>query len=161
MDLTRVLYVFNSKTAFYNEFNTHRQTLENYLNKENKLYNYFTFTTNILDGSDLDILLSLNELMELKNSVNPKLPSRGQSVKLKDLALNIELKFNSLRQASFHIQETEGVCDVGTLRNHMKNNTVYKKRWEIKKMCLSINFLNFINQIVWCDTRVVVVMNFK
>jgi len=77
----------------------HRSTLEDYLNKENKLYNYFTFSSSIFNGSDLDnqrLRRSLNELIELKNSLNPKIPSRGNQVKLKDLALNKELKFYSL-----------------------------------------------------------------
>jgi len=111
----------------------HRTTLEDYLNKENKLYNYFTFSSNILDGSDLDNILSLNELIELKNSVDPKIPSRGKQVKLKYLILNKELNINSLTQASLYIKEIEGACDRGVLRNHMKNNTIYKKRWIIEK----------------------------
>jgi hypothetical protein len=127
-DLTRVLYIFNSKTSFYSEFNMHRITLEDYLNKENKLYNYFTFSSNIFDGSDLDNLLSLNELIELKNSVNPKIPSRGKQVRLKDLVLDKELNFNSLSQASLYIKKIEGACDRGVLRNHMNNNTIYKRR---------------------------------
>lgn len=133
-DLTRVLYIFNSKTSFYSEFNMHRTTLEDYLNKENKLYNYFTFSSNIFDGSDLDNLLSLNELIELKNSVNPKIPSRGKQVRLKDLVLDKELYFNSLSQASLYIKKIEGACDRGVLRNHMNNNTIYKRRWIIEKI---------------------------
>jgi hypothetical protein len=27
----------------------------------------------------------------------------------------------------------EGVCDLGTLRKHMKKNTLYKDRWEVIK----------------------------
>jgi hypothetical protein len=27
----------------------------------------------------------------------------------------------------------EGVCDIGTLRKHMKKNTFYKNRWEVIK----------------------------
>jgi hypothetical protein len=27
----------------------------------------------------------------------------------------------------------EGVCDIGTLRKHMKKNTLYKNRWEVIK----------------------------
>jgi hypothetical protein len=27
----------------------------------------------------------------------------------------------------------EGVCDIGTLRKHMKKNTFYKNRWEVTK----------------------------
>lgn len=127
-DLTKVLYVFNSKTSFYNEFNVHRSTLETYLDKEKKLFNYFSFTISVLDGSDLEDLLSLKELTELKNSVNPKIPSRGQKVKLKDLVLNKESKFNSLSQGSSYIQTILGSCDKGTLRNHMENSTMYKKR---------------------------------
>lgn len=132
-DLTKVLYVFNSKTSFYNEFSVHRSTLETYLNKENKLFDYFSFTTNILDGSDLEDLLSLNELLKLKDNVNPKISSRGKKVKIKDLVLNNELNFNSLSQASLYIQGIEGACDRGALRNHMENNTIYKKRWKLEK----------------------------
>ena len=112
----------------------HRSTLEDYLNKENKLYNYFTFSSSIFNGSDLDNLLSLDELIELKNSLNPKIPSRGNQVKLKDLVLNKELKFYSLSQASLYIKEIEGRCDRGVLRNHMEKNTIYKKRWKIEKI---------------------------
>ena len=47
-DLTRVLYIFNSKTSFYSEFNVHWNTLVKYLDvADKKLYNYFTFSTKI------------------------------------------------------------------------------------------------------------------
>jgi hypothetical protein len=127
-DLIRVLYIFNSKTTFYNEFNMHRSTLEDYLDKENKLYDYFSFSSSLFAESDLDNLLSLNELIELKNSVDNKRPSRGKQVELKDLVFNNELKFNSITQASLYIKKIEGACDRGVLRNHMNNNTIYKKR---------------------------------
>jgi hypothetical protein len=45
------------------------------LDKNVKFYGYFTFTTKIIEGSDLDNLLSLNELIKLKDSINPKIPS--------------------------------------------------------------------------------------
>ena len=128
-DLNRILYVFNSKTSLYYEFNIHRITLEKYLDKlDNKLYEYFTFSTKILEDSDLDNLLSLNELLEIKGQVDPKIPRRGQRVKLKNLVDNLEYEFYSLSKAAKFIEGTEGVCDVATLRNNMKNNTTYKKR---------------------------------
>lgn len=134
-DLTRVIYIFNSKTSFYSDFNIHWNTLEKYLDKiENKLYNYFTFSTKIFDGSDLDNLLSLNELIDLKTSVDPNIPKRGQKVKLKDLTQNLEYEFYSLSKAAAFIQETVGKCNTATLRTHMKNNTIYKKRWKVEKL---------------------------
>lgn len=134
-DLTRVLYIFNSKTSFYNEFNIHWNTLEKYLDiSGKKLYDYFTFSTVIFLGSDLDSLLSLNELKDLKTKVDPKIPKRGQKVKLIDLTKNIEYEFYSLSKAAVFIKDTEGSCDVATLRTNMKNNTVYKKRWIIVKI---------------------------
>jgi hypothetical protein len=98
------------------------------LDKNLKLYDYFTFTTKIIKGSDLDNLLSLNELIKLKDSINPKIPSRSNPIILKDGVQNIEKKFYSLRQAAFYIEDMEGVCDIGTLRKHMKKNTLYKNR---------------------------------
>jgi hypothetical protein len=77
----------------------------------------------------LDSLLSLNELIDLKQSLDPQIPSRGQWVKLKDLTKNLEYEFYSLNKVAAFILETEGVCDTGTLRTHMKNKTIYKKRW--------------------------------
>ena len=134
-DLKRVLYIFNSKTSFYYEFNIHSNTVEKYLDKlDNKLYDYFTFSTKIFEGSDLDNLLSLNELLEIKGQVDPKIPRRGQRVKLKDLTNNLEYEFYSLSRAAKFIEEIVGVCDVATLRNNMKNNTTYKKRWVIEKL---------------------------
>ncbi len=128
-DLTRVLYIFNSKTSFYSEFNVHWNTLVKYLDvADKKLYNYFTFSTNIFEGSDLDSLLSLNELIDLKISVDPNIPKRGQKVKLTDLAQNLEYEFYSLSKAAAYILERVGSCDTATLRTHMKNNTIYKKR---------------------------------
>lgn len=128
-DLTRVLYIFNSKTSFYSEFNVHWNTLVKYLDvADNKLYNYFTFSTTIFEGSDLDCLLSLNELIDLKTSVDPNVPRRGQKVKLTDLGQNIEYEFYSLSKAAAYILETAGSCDTATLRTHMKNNTIYKKK---------------------------------
>jgi hypothetical protein len=95
---------------------------------DNKLYEYFTFSSKNLDGSDLDNLLSLNELLDIKTKVDPNIPRRGQRVKLKDLTNNIEYKFYSLSKAAKFIEDTVGSCDTATLRNHMKNNTIYKKR---------------------------------
>lgn len=84
-DLRRVLYIFNSKTSIYNEFNIHWSTVDKYLDKlDNKLYEYFSFSTKILEGSDLDNLLSLNELLDIKSKVDPNIPRRGQRVKLID-----------------------------------------------------------------------------
>jgi hypothetical protein len=133
-DLTRVLYVFNSKTSIYNDFNIHRKTLEIYLDKKSKLYNYFTLSSYILEGSDLDSLLSLDELIDLKANVDPKIPNRGQRVILKDLTKDLEYEFYSLSRAAAYILETEGSCDTATLRSHMKNNTIYKKRWKVEKI---------------------------
>lgn len=128
-DLTRVLYIFNSKTSFYNEFNVHWNTLVKYLDVADKqLYNYFTFSSKIFEGSDLDSLLSLNELIDLKTSVDPNIPRRGQKVKLIDLAQSLEYEFYSLSKAAAHILETVGSCDTATLRTHMKNHTIYKRR---------------------------------
>ena len=134
-DSKRVLYVFNSKTSLYNEFQIHWNTVEKYLdNLENKLYDYFTFSTQILEGSDLDNLLSLNELLEVKTERDPNIPRRGQKVKLIDLSNNTECEFYSLSKAGKFIEERVGTCDVATLRNSMKNNTIYKKRWKVEKL---------------------------
>lgn len=134
-DLKRVLYVFGSKTALYNEFNIHWNTVDKYLDKlDDKLYDYFIFSTKLLEGSDLDSLLSLNELLDIKTNVDPNIPRRGQRVKLKDQIKNIGCEFYSLSKAAKFIEETEGSCDVGTLRNHMKNNTIYKNRWKVEKL---------------------------
>lgn len=133
-DLSRVLYVFSSKTSLYNDFNIHHNTLDNLLDKlDVKLYDYFSLSTLILEGSDLDNLLSLEELTELKDRVNPKKPQRSQLLILKDHVQNTEQRFYSLRQVALYIKEMEGVCDLGTLRSHMQNNTLYKKRWEVNK----------------------------
>jgi hypothetical protein len=94
---------------------------------DNKLYNYFTFSTKILEGSDLDNLLSLNELLEIKSNVDPNIPRRGQRVKLTNLTNNLKYEFYSLSKAAKFIEETIGSCDTATLRSHMKNNSVYKK----------------------------------
>jgi hypothetical protein len=103
--------------------------VDKYLDKlENKLFDYFTFSTLILEGSDLDNLLSLNELLDIKTKVDPKIPRRGQLVKLKDLTNNQEYEFYSVIKAAKFIEDTVGTCDVATLRNSMKKNTVYKKR---------------------------------
>ena len=134
-DLKRVLYIFNSKTSFYSEFNIHWNTVDKYLDKlDNKLYNYFTFSTQILEGSDLDNLLSLNELLEIKSNVDPNIPRRGQRVKLTNLTNNLKYEFYSLSKAAKFIEETIGSCDTATLRSHMKNNSVYKKIWKIEKL---------------------------
>lgn len=133
-DLSRVIYIFSSKTSLYNDFGIHHATIDRILdNLKFKLYDYFTFSTKILEGSDLDNLLSLNELIKLKDSINPKKPSRSNLVILKDRVQNIEIIFYSLRQAAFYIEDMEGVCDLGTLRKHMKKNTLYKNRWEVIK----------------------------
>lgn len=133
-DLSRVIYIFSSKTSLYNDFGIHRATIDRILdNLKFKLYDYFTFSTKIIEGSDLDNLLSLNELIKLKDNINPKKPSRSNPVILKDRVQNIKKNFYSLRQAAFYIEDMEGVCDLGTLRKHMKKNTLYKNRWEVVK----------------------------
>jgi hypothetical protein len=134
-DLTRVLYIFNSKTSIYNDFNIHWNTLVKYIdNIDKKYYDYFIFSTKILEGSDFDCLLSLNELMDLKQSLDPQIPHRSQKVRLKDLTENTEYEFYSLSQVAAFIKEMVGVCDRVTMGSHMKNNTIYKKRWKIEKM---------------------------
>ena len=133
-DLSRVLYIFSSKTSLYNDFGIHPVTVNRFLNNlKFKQYDYFAFSTKILEGSDLDNLLSLNELIILKDSVNPKKPNRVNPIILKNRVHNIEISFYSLRQAAFYIENIEGVCDLGTLRKHMKKNTLYKKKWEVIK----------------------------
>jgi hypothetical protein len=94
----------------------------------NKLYDYFSFSTRIFENSDFDNLLSINELLELKGNKDPNIPRRGQQVRLKDITNNTEYEFYSLSKAAKFIENTVGLCDVGTLRNNMKNNTIYKKR---------------------------------
>lgn len=134
-DLTRVFYIFNSKTSLYNDFNMHWNTLVKYLdNIDNKLYGYFFFSSKILDGSDFDSLLSLKELNDLKHSLDPQIPSRGQQVNLIDLTNNHEYKFYSLSKAAAFISEVVGSCDRQTLRTHMLTGTIYKKRWKIQKL---------------------------
>jgi hypothetical protein len=129
LDLSRVIYIFSSKTSLYNDFGIHRATIDRILdNLKFKLYDYFTFSTKIIEGSDLDNLLSLNELIKLKDNINPQKPSRSNPVILKDRVQNIKKNFYSLRQAAFYIEDMEGVCDLGTLRKHMKKNTLYKNR---------------------------------
>lgn len=104
-DLKRVLYVFNSKTSLYNEFNIHWSTVDKYLDKlDNKLYEYFSFSTLNLEGSDLDNLLSLNELLDIKSKVDPNIPRRGQRVRLKDLTNSLEYEFYSLSKAAKFIE---------------------------------------------------------
>lgn len=133
-DLSRVIYIFSSKTSLYNDFGIHHATIDRILdNLKLKLFDYFTFTSKILEGSDLDNLLSLNELIKLKDSINPKKPSRSNPVILIDRVQDIEKNFYSLRQAAFYIEDIEGVCDLGTLRKHMKKNILYKNRWEVIK----------------------------
>lgn len=133
-DLSRVIYIFSSKTSLYNDFGIHHVTIDRILdNLQLKLFDYFTFTSKILEGSDLDNLLSLNELIKLKDSLNPKKPSRSNPVILIDRVQDIEKNFYSLRQAAFYIEDIEGVCDLGTLRKHMKKNILYKNRWEVIK----------------------------
>jgi hypothetical protein len=88
----------------------------------------------ILLGSDLDRLLSLSELVDLKGRKDPKIPSRKQLVKLKDLAGNLEYEFYSLSKAAAFIAEISGSCDRHTLNASMKKGTIYKKRWILEKL---------------------------
>jgi len=46
----------------------------------------------------------------------------------------MNMSFFSLSRAAKFIEDTVGVCDTATLRNNMKNNTCYKKRWVIEKL---------------------------
>jgi hypothetical protein len=134
-DLIKVLYIFNSKTSIYNDFNVHWSSVIKYLDVKDKKYiNYFVFSTKIFPGSDLDSLLSLSELIDLKTKLDPKIPSRGQKVKLTDITKNIDYEFYSLSKAAAYILEMEGSCDAATLRTAMKNNTIYKKKWKVEKL---------------------------
>ncbi len=134
-DLKRVLYIFNSKTSLYSSFSIHRSTVDKFLdNLDTKLFDYFTFSTKVLEDSDLDNLFSLNELLDIKSKVDPHIPRRGQKVLLTDTTNNLEYEFFSLSKAAKFIEYMVGSCDVGTLRNNMKNNKIYKKRWKIEKL---------------------------
>ena len=73
-------------------------------------------------------------MIDLKTSVDPNIPRRGHKVKLIDLAQNIEYEFYSLSKAAAYILETVGSCDAATLRTHMKNSTIYKRRWKVEKL---------------------------
>lgn len=73
-------------------------------------------------------------MLDLKKKVDPNIPNRGQKIKLKDLTQNLEYEFYSLNKAAAHILETVGSCDTATLRTHLKNNTIYKKRWKVEKL---------------------------
>ena len=79
--------------------------MDKYLDKlDNKLYEYFSFSTLNLEGSDLDNLLSLNELLDIKSKVDPNIPRRGQRVRLKDLTNSLEYEFYSLSKAAKFIE---------------------------------------------------------
>ena len=73
-------------------------------------------------------------MIDLKTSVDPNIPRRGQKVKLIDLVQNFEYEFYSLSKTAADILETVGSCDTATLRTHMKNNTIYKRRWKVEKL---------------------------
>lgn len=72
--------------------------------------------------------------MDLKQNLDPQIPHRGHKVKLKDLSKNLDYEFYSINKAAAFISETAGTCDVGTLRSHLKNKTIYKKRWIVEKI---------------------------
>lgn len=134
-DKKKVLYIFNSKTAFYAEFGIHHETLMQYLdNIEKKLFDYFIFTSKPLEGSDCSNPISLKELLEIKAKVDPKKPHRGQVVILTDLTTSKEYEFYSITKASEFIRDAEGTCDRGSLRAAMNKNAVYKARWVLKKI---------------------------
>ena len=59
--------------------------------------------TKVLEGSDFDSLLSLNELMDLKQNLDPQIPHRGHKVKLKDLSKNLDYEFYSINKAAAFI----------------------------------------------------------
>lgn len=103
---------------------------------------YFVSPAKIFEGSDLDCFLSLNELIDLKTKLDPKIPSRGQKVKLTDFTQNIEYEFYSLSKAAAYILEMEGSCDAVTLRTNMKNNTIYKKKMKSRKVVINFHPIN-------------------
>lgn len=138
-DLTRVLYVFPSKTALYGEFNVHHITLDKILNKinqdklEDKYSGYFTFTSALIDGSNLDSLLSLEELISLRDQVDPAISHNAQKIIVIDLLSKDKkkLQFLSITKAFNHIKSVQGTGDRHSIARCLKENRIYKKRWKI------------------------------
>lgn len=132
-DKKRVLYIFYSKTAFYDEFGGRHDTLNWLLDLDTKLYDYFTFTSSPLEGSDFDNLLSMDELLDQKLKVNPK-TRKKIAVKLIDLTNNMEYEFASITKAMDFLKTTGDNSTRDHITDHLKKNTVHRKRWIIKEL---------------------------
>jgi hypothetical protein len=136
-DLTRVIYVFQSKTALYNEFNIHHKSLDRFIDKftknnleYEKYFEYFTFTSELIEGSNLDSLLSLEELINLRDKIDPKFGPRSQSILVIDLLSEDKkkIKFLSITKAFNYIKSVQGTGDRHSIGRCLKENKIYKKR---------------------------------
>jgi len=114
----------------------HHITLDKILNKinqdklEDKYSGYFTFTSALIDGSNLDSLLSLEELISLRDQVDPAISHNAQKIIVIDLLSKDKknLQFLSITKAFNHIKSVQGTGDRHSIARCLKENRIYKKR---------------------------------
>ena len=133
----KVLYVFSSLTKFKKEFQINLKTLKPYLNIPGKFYlDLFYFTTYLPMEHDFNNLVSLEELLKLKESRSAKKYHGKKSIELIDLQgkeKDTKLYFSSMQSLIKHIKlnSSKGVF-YGTINKYAELGTVFRDRWIIK-----------------------------
>jgi hypothetical protein len=136
-DLKTVLHIFKSKTSLYHEFNIHHNTLVKFLDSNNELYlDYFYFSTKILPNSDLNNILNLGELLDLRSKAPIKAKVQSIAILVTDTHKSQgdnKLTFNSITSAAKYIKEIVGKSDRVAIQNSCSNKTLYQNRWKIEE----------------------------
>lgn len=137
-DLSRVLYIFPSRTAFHGEFRIDHRTVAKYLNSDVLFLDYFSFKTELVPNSNLDELLSFKELIQLRENIAPIRSNKAIPVELIDVLAKSSvntpssLYFPSLIEAVRFLKTETGSADHNSVRKCLREGTVYKKRWRIR-----------------------------
>lgn len=133
-NLKKVLYVFSSLTKLKKEFQINISTLSSYINIAGNYYlDLFYFTTKLPTDCDLDNLVELDKLMELKNSVLPKKYFGRKAVELIDVKTNSVVVFDSVSSLINYINlQTNKGTSISTVNKYAESESVFRNRWLIK-----------------------------
>nr|ATI20472.1 GIY-YIG endonuclease [Juglanconis juglandina] len=133
-NLKKVLYVFSSLTKLKKEFQINISTLNSYINNEGNYYlDLFYFTTKLPLELDLENLIELEELMDLKTSVLPKRYFGRTGVKLINIKDNSVIVFKSKSDLINYIKlQTEEGVGYSTINKYVKSGDVLRDQWLIE-----------------------------
>ncbi len=131
-NLKRVIHVFSSLTKFKKEFQISVSTFRCFLNQEGKFYlDFFYFTTKLPEDYDLNNLIEIDKLMELKHSISPKKYYGKKSIELIDVK-NPEgsrIVFESISSLIEYLKHHRGeMVYRHTITKYAESGAIFKER---------------------------------